>query len=1003
MDCCNDSDNIDKSNNNIEFSDDTEIKDNTVESKMINQFTKNNNILNRMYYENNTEYKTLMEYIKPNKLTKDSNKKSNITCPGGRYLIQVPKIFRFFEMLKTCANKKLVLHFRELQYSDFNTRQGSGMMFDFDLLQKEEKNELREKNFNVLITKIFKVFKKIIKINDGDEIYFSIIMKQKMVYKEEIKMYKNGFHLIIPSIQLTKSAKRLIYNELVNDDELSHFFKSEFKNDIKEVFDMGSYSVPVYFLNNCKEDSSMPYKLFGLYKIVSSDYFSVERLNESIATVYNLVLELSLNFSGELIEKKYYDLHDDYHIKILNEEQNSSNFENEYEATINTFDTYESYVDENLNYYKKIVLEILDPKRAEDRNLWRDVIFAIANISPGMAPAFKTIAKLFSMRNEQKWNNTEFDKMWNEATSNNSTNKLTAKSLIYWAKIDNKEKFNKLSSKDIMRTIELDVYNRDNKILNGTLYQYHFAYYIHHLFKQKFICDIVNGRCVWYEFVLSKDSHIKGEVFKWREECRPDNLYLYISNRLPKNITKVIEKAEERIKNNPDDTTINEYVLQRTQKLRNSSQKLYTTDFKKGIIREAEVLFRSRGFVQKLNTDQNILGVGNGILELSENPKLIKYYHNYPISLYTDIDYEEYNINNPYIKTLLKAIVDLFPEDEIDAFHFLMYYLASCLDGKPKDSMILIITGTGSNGKSFLAELIKSVLGLYGKKMPLSFLTDSRSKSAGADESLMQLKTARLAYYSESNKQEVLNTAKLKEITSQETLSGRGIFEKQQNFRPTCHHMVTTNYHFSIKTTDHGIWRRIATYEFKITFTSNPDPNNKYEKKENTKLAKEFSYNDEIKKAFLSILMEYYKDLYRNHGGVLKNIMKPTIDKETSEYRNKEDTINRFIDDVCIYSPDNKTCISELSDKYEKWYEDNIDKHSIPIKSDILRQLLNSKIIKYVKKTNYNVILHNIRLKDDLSESDELNKDETYIKDMIQNMGSEESTYDYKKFNPLNL
>jgi phage/plasmid-associated DNA primase len=215
--------------------------------------------------------------------------------------------------------------------------------------------------------------------------------------------------------------------------------------------------------------------------------------------------------------------------------------------------------------------------------------------------------------------------------------------------------------------------------------------------------------------------------------------------------------------------------------------------------------------------------------------------------------------------------------------------------------------------------------------------------------------------------------------------------------------MVTTNYHFSIKTTDHGIWRRIATYEFKITFTSNPDPNNKYEKKENTKLAKEFSYNDEIKKAFLSILMEYYKDLYRNHGGVLKNIMKPTIDKETSEYRNKEDTINRFIDDVCIYSPDNKTCISELSDKYEKWYEDNIDKHSIPIKSDILRQLLNSKIIKYVKKTNYNVILHNIRLKDDLSESDELNQDETYIKDMIQNMSGEENAYDYKKFNPLNL
>jgi hypothetical protein len=216
-----------------------------------------------------------------------------------------------------------------------------------------------------------------------------------------------------------------------------------------------------------------------------------------------------------------------------------------------------------------------------------------------------------------------------------------------------------------------------------------------------------------------------------------------------------------------------------------------------------------------------------------------------------------------------------------------------------------------SNGKSFLAEMIKSVLGTYGKKMPLSFLTDSRGKASGADPSLMDLKIARLAYYSESNKNEVLNTAKLKEVTSQETLSGRGLYEKQSQFRPVCHHMVTTNYSFSIKTTDHGIWRRIVTYEFKMIFTANPDPNNKYEQKENTKFAQEFTYNPEIKKAFLSILVEYYRDLYRNHGGSLKNIMKPTIDKETSEYRNKEDVMNRFIDDVCIYSQDNKTVLSK--------------------------------------------------------------------------------------------
>ena len=45
---------------------------------------------------------------------------------------------------------------------------------------------------------------------------------------------------------------------------------------------------------------------------------------------------------------------------------------------------------------------------------------------------------------------------------------------------------------------------------------------------------------------------------------------------------------------------------------------------------------------------------------------------------------------------------------------------------------------------------------------------------------------------------------------------------------------------------------------------------------------------------------------------MLKNIMKPTIDKETAEYRNQEDIINRFIDEYCIYSPNSTICLSEL-------------------------------------------------------------------------------------------
>lgn len=1176
-----------------------EIKENTVEYKIINNYNKHINILNKIYYEQNPKYKQLMDFLKEFKLNKDSKIESNITAPTGKYYIKPHIRTRFFEKLKDCCiNDKLTLHFRERQHSDFDKKEGSGIMYDFDLFQDSNKNELHEKPFVELFYIIIKIFIEVIDFKEPLNTYAAIITKKKLVYNEIKKKYKNGFHIIIPGIQLTKQAKILLYNKLLESQDLQMYFLEYFNTPLTtESFDKNSNSVPVYYLYNCKEDSNEPYELFNMYNIKYKNDLIVAQCNKyDIINKYNIIGELSLNHQGELIEMIYYDLKDEYHQKLLLQQQYFNKFESEKHRVEATFETERTDADENLDYYRTIVMEILHERRAENYTLWRDVIYALANINPSAPQKYKSIAEMFSQRNQDKYDSIGFDKLWNEAINSKTSNKLTVASLIRWAMEDNKTKYNSLLSRDIKNTISHDVFYSENRVLNGQLYQYHFAYYIYHLFKHKFVCDITKKDIEWYEFVLDRDSHTKGQVFKWRREIRPDNLYLYISNKLPEKINKVIETAEEQVKKYPEKTEQNEYITSRIQKLRSSAQKLYTTEFKKGIIREAEVLFRKRGFIHSLNTDQNIMGVGNGVLELSNTPVLIRNFHDYPITLFTDIDYEKYDITNPNTKLLINGLKDLFPEDEQDAFHYLMYYLASCLDGKPKDSMIFIITGNGchakdslikmfdgsikkvqdiqigdqimgddntsrkvlelyrgkdtmvkitpkieksfiininhilslkfsnlisinkindssymviwyeynglnepikqsklfssrllcnnfiqnkkniiksgdiidikvmdllkwntswlyngylslykshninylesiinieilnidnyygfelnknhryltadgfvhhnSNGKSFLAELVKSVLGNYGKKMPLSFLTDSRSKASGADPSLMELKTARLAYYSESNKHEVLNTAKLKEITSQETLSGRGLYEDQSQFRPVCHHMVTTNYHFAIKTTDHGIWRRIVTYEFKILFTPNPNPNNKYEKKENTKFAQEFTYNDEIKKSFLSILVEYYKDLHTNHGGSLKNIMKPTIDKESNNYRNKEDIINRFIDDVCIYSPGNKTCLSELIDKYESWYEFNVDKMGTPIKSEIEKQLENSKLTKFIEKNINSRILKDIRILEDSLDEDILSKNEKLLRDLIDSSKLTSVKYDSSKYNPLNI
>lgn len=986
---------------------------NTTKFKNINGFTKNENSLNNIIHADKSAYISLMECVKNNTILKDDkDSKPNITYPQGRLLLTTNEYIRdFFNRLQECSDLNIPLHFRELQCTDILNDIGSGIMYDFDLLQAEPDNKITDVDFKKFIEEMFKIISKYITLKREDLIYVGIIVKKTLVYKEDKKLYKNGFHVIIPNIKLARETKKFIFNKILEDVEFKNYFKEAFNNTLKDAFDEHSSSVPVYFLNNCKESSIEPYYLHRIITVEckSKSDIRVATTNNDDYKKLNLIQMFSLTFDVPTIKKKYYKLDEPYHSQIIRRVEQQFNFEKKKDESLITFNKYNCYAEENLDYYKKILLDILNVERAIDRNQWRNVIYATANINEAMRPAFKELARLFSMRCEDKYDETSFENLWDNAIANESNNKLTFSSIIYWAKEDNRDKFDKLLNKDIRTTIENDVFSRENRLLNGSLYQYHFAYYIFHIFKQKFVYDVDDSgkHGSWYEFVLENDEHVKGQVYKWRKEAKPDNLILYLSNRLPEIISDVIIKAEERLKNCTD-KVIMDYIQSRCKNLKKSGQGLWKSDCKAGILKESEAFFRRRGFADKLDTCDNIMGVNNGVLELSSSPRLIEGYHDYPISLYSEVKYKPFNKNEKYSKRLIDVLLSLFPENELDSFHYLMYYLASSLDGKAKESMVLILTGNGSNGKSTLAELIKTVLGKYASKVSMSVLTEqNRQSSSGANEQLMAFKKARLAFYSETNKSEKINCAIIKELTSQESISGRGIFEKQTNFRPMCNHLVTTNYEPCIRTTDNGIWRRIYKYEFKMTFTMTPDTENKFEKMADATIAKEFAFNDKIKEAFLGLLVEYYRDLHTNHNGQLSNIACPTIKKESMIYRNNEDILNRFICENVIYSPDSESSMNEIIENYELWINENIGKNSAPERVEIKSQIGNSILIKYMKRNkNSNHVFKNIRLIDRMLIEDQLAQNEVLLKEKIglNSTGDKHlQGYDMAKYNPLNL
>ena len=926
-----------------------------------------------VYYDNphyNVLHANLRRFIIP----KDSSLKSNV-CDihpksKARYYIPNDEIPHVMDHLETCRQNDIILNFTEMQTNDEENNIGSGIMYDFDILTDSEHDVLADFKMAYLVKEIYDILCDVLDFPDirRQTHYIMITKKETPVFKEDLNKYKHGFHIIIPNIQILRPVKKYIFKKILESEEIQELF-SDIGQVLKEVIDNGSVSVPVHFIGHCKPNS-IPYVINTIMSIEIRNKKAIHSVcveSNWNKKFKNILYEFSINHQMKdgIIEKTFYSPKKEHYSEItFYNTAKDSVFDAELER-INQDISLKSLYTPDIEYIKTL-LSLLSIERLTNRNTWRDVIFALASKGNDM----KSLGIWVSKRVPDKYDSYGFDQVWNTAVQFHGENRLTIKSIRYWAKLDSPKEYEEFCMASICDMIRSDI---KNPVLCGSILHNQVAKYLAHLFRNKFITDIVDKKSVWYEFITEIDDSQKGEIYKWRYlDQNPDSLSIYISDKIPHFIETILLELNYNIQNCKDDEALVDYLTNLKKKLILSSRQLYTYQFKQAVLKEAEPLFRQYNFYNSLDREPSIMGVGNGLLEFKESATLIQYYHNYSISMFTDTNYIPYDESNPDIQRVYKTLKDLFPEDEMDVFDFLMFYLASSLDGYPKESVIFILTGCGANGKSFLIEFVRATLGSdYVRKLPIQFLLDSRTKATGADPAMMELKNSRLVYYSETNQNEKLNTAKLKEITGQETISSRNLYGTQQNFKPNCNHLVTTNHGFTIETTEHATWRRILTVSFKMVFLEKLKNESKYERKGDPNIIRNFASNPRNKEALLSILVHYRERLYREYEGNLLKVPKPTIDRETNEYRNKEDLFNRFLDERTYLSSNNIMSVDEICTIYRNWYK-TLTGNAYASSNDVVKTMfLNSKINKYFKKDNGIDQLVGLRILGDLERPEE--------------------------------
>ena len=937
---------LDKKDDIIFSDDDDDYKENSELNEKINM---------RLQEKINPSLNKFKSFLsEPSFIKQKGDNSTNIVdrLKGVSYNIPNGKISKFFRYLDHTRknNIKQLFNEKQLEYS--------GIMLDFDIKLSDAKcPHINKTNYKRLSMSILKVIHKYIQPNNTleEDIYIGFTKKPKRIFDENSNTYKDGIHMLIPGIKITRQFKRFLINKIIDSDIMKNAFRElKLGNNMKysDILDINSAHVPTFFIGCSSKVSAPPYILDAVYKITLSfneeipndfipdeckEFFDKKYLDEKQICICH---EFSLNWEkskGGIINKNNYNIKPKYEgeLPLKKEEQEIIN-EDKIHSEMSLLNIHDHNTEEI-----KSLLDILDSSRSENYKKWFDVLCALANESSD----YKILGEYFSKKCPEKFNQISFNNIWNSIASNNDKT-ITIASINYWAKLDNPDAYKEIKKKSVNKLVFDMVYSKHTE---GDLEHYDVAKIIHVLLKNKFAVS----QGTWYEFIVDKEPMLEGELYKWREyKYKPNSILRYISEVVP----DIFDKVLDGIKNNMDnsDQDLSKYHYTIFKNFQKSCRSLRNSSYKRSVVSECEQLFERMDLFEKMDSNPCLKGVANGILKLGEKCSLITGYHNYYVSKYTKVAYRRMNPYNTTTRKVLIALRNMFPDDEPDTFNYIMHYLASTLDGKKKESIMMLLVGKGSNGKSFLVELHKGAIGaMYGVKLDLEFLKQ-RSGAEQASPALMKLKDAHFAYYSESNKYERLNMAKIKELTGQETLSGRKLHQDYENFKPRCHHLVASNNDFEIVGTDHGTWRRIDYVTMKIKFcnpaTDKYDKNNPYERLADPSLGSNWSEDPEVLSSYLGIMAYYYESLQKNYKGKVRNVPHPNIIKETEAFRNRQDRVNIFITQNMVKCPNSEEdqSLDQIVEYFKAWYDRKYDGADNSHKTHAKDNLENSKIQPYL-------------------------------------------------------
>lgn len=306
---------------------------------------------------------------------------------------------------------------------------------------------------------------------------------------------------------------------------------------------------------------------------------------------------------------------------------------------------------------------------------------------------------------------------------------------------------------------------------------------------------------------------------------------------------------------------------------------------------------------EELNSHGYLLNCKNGVVDLKTG-RLLEHDRNYLMTKNTHISYDKNASCPTWINFLEGIMVDEEGNVKKDLINFLQKAIGYTLTGNTSEQVAFFLWGTGRNGKSTFINIIKEILGDYGKQTNSDTFT-SKMNDNGINNDIARLHGARFVSAVESEDGQKLSEALIKQLTGGEPITARFLRKEFFEFNPEFKIFFTTNHKPIVKGDDEGIWRRIRLIPFTHTI-----PKEEVDKQLPEKLRAELPG---ILRWAVEGCLKWQED----------GLGEPEeVKAATDEYKDEMDLLSNFLDECCVKIPTAKVVASEIHKAYLKWAEE---------------------------------------------------------------------------------